>query len=261
VTSGDGPLKGGERSQVTREGSVVYRRAGPWTPAVHSLLRHLDAVGFAGAPRVVDDGARNRRESLTFIEGEVVHPHAWTDEAVTAVGRLLRALHDATATFRAPTGSVWQSWFVRDTGRTSIIGHGEPAPWNIVARQGLPVAFIDWEFAGPVDRIDEVAHCAWLNCQLHDDDVAALNNLPPAHDRIRQLGLLVDGYGLDQDERIGFVDRMIEFAMRACAHEAIEADITPASTDVGRLWALAWRARSAAWMIRYKRELNAAVSG
>jgi len=259
VVSPDGPLHGGSRSGAFRQGAIVYRSAGPWTPAVQGLLRHLEAVGFDGAPRVVGDGTKDGREVLTFIEGEIVHPLAWNDDGVAAVGRLLRQLHAAAATFRAPPGAIWQPWFVRDEGSSSIIGHGEPAPWNIVARDLLPVAFVDWEFAGPVDRLDEVAHAAWLNCQLHDDDIAVMHELPSVEERARQLRAFVDGYGLDASERIGFVERMIHFAVRACAHEAIDAHVTPNSTDPAPLWALAWRARSAAWMIRHESILHAAL--
>src|SRR5689334_24227154 len=91
------------RSDVRRVGDVVHRAAGPWSPAVHALLRHLEAANFAGAPRVVgggfdDDG----REVLTFIPGDFVHPRAWSDAGITAVGQLLRQLHDAGAGFEPP---------------------------------------------------------------------------------------------------------------------------------------------------------------
>src|SRR4051812_24933497 len=35
---------------------AVHKTAGPWTPAVFALLRHLEAAAFAGAQRVVGDG-------------------------------------------------------------------------------------------------------------------------------------------------------------------------------------------------------------
>ena len=41
---------------VHRRGDVVIRDAGPWTPAVHALLRHLEDTGFAAAPRLVGSG-------------------------------------------------------------------------------------------------------------------------------------------------------------------------------------------------------------
>jgi hypothetical protein len=49
------PLSGGNVSQgVVRVGDTVRRPAGPHTPAVHALLSHLHAVGFAGAWAFVD---------------------------------------------------------------------------------------------------------------------------------------------------------------------------------------------------------------
>ena len=34
-------------------GDTVRRPAGPWTPAVHALLHHLEAAGFEAAPRAL----------------------------------------------------------------------------------------------------------------------------------------------------------------------------------------------------------------
>jgi thiamine kinase-like enzyme len=60
------------------------------------------------------------------------------------------------------------------------MGHCDVAPWNIVARAGMPVALIDWEFAGPVDPLVELAQACWLNAKLHDDIVAEREGLPLA---------------------------------------------------------------------------------
>ncbi len=43
-THGDVRLSGGGRTAVHLRGDVVVRETGPWTPAVHALLRHLEAV-------------------------------------------------------------------------------------------------------------------------------------------------------------------------------------------------------------------------
>jgi hypothetical protein len=68
-------LTGGGRSAVHRQGDAVIRDAGPWTPAVFALLRHLEKAVFAGAPRLVGTGLDIRgRETLTFIEGEFTQP-------------------------------------------------------------------------------------------------------------------------------------------------------------------------------------------
>jgi hypothetical protein len=51
-------LAGGGRTEVYRRGDIVIRKSGPWTPAVHALLRHLERVGFVAAPRLVDPAGR-----------------------------------------------------------------------------------------------------------------------------------------------------------------------------------------------------------
>jgi hypothetical protein len=135
------------------------------------------------------------------------------------------------------------------------IGHCDTGPWHIVAR-GLPVAFIDWTLAGPTDRRDEVAATGWWNAQLHDDDIAEANHRADAVTRGAQLRQFLDGYGLPAAEGAGLVTHMIEFAIRDCAWEAIRAQVTPESTDPTPLWALAWRARAAAWRFATDRPCN-----
>ena len=148
-------LTGGGRTAVSQRGEVVFREAGPWAASVHALLRHLENVGFDASPRVVGSGFDAQgREALTYIEGEIVHPAPWDEDAIVAIGQMIRELHDATASFRVPEDAVWRPWFGRDVGGPRrIIGHCDAAPWNIVARGGQPVALIDWEVAGPVDRL------------------------------------------------------------------------------------------------------------
>jgi hypothetical protein len=97
-----------------------------------------------------------------------------------------------------------------------------------VARDGLPVALIDWDTAGPTGRLDKIAATGWWNAQLVDDDVAERNALPPAAARARQLRWFLDGYRLPAADRDGLVTRMIEYAIRDCAAEAIQAGVTPA---------------------------------
>jgi hypothetical protein len=232
-----------------------------------ALLQHLQHVGFEAAPRPVGDGfAVDRREQLIFIEGVSPQPHAWSDDAMWQIGHLLRRLHDATASFATPTDAVWAPWFARALpGRNPVISHGDLGPWNILARDGMPIAFIDWENAGPVDALWELAHAAWLNAQLHDDDVAALNQLPSPEDRARQLSLIVDGYGLDHADRAGFVDRMIELAIRSARQEAIDYNIAPGTPSPVAdgfpvLWSITWRARAAAWMIDHRTHLEHALT-
>jgi hypothetical protein len=256
-------LRGGGRTTVHRRGSLVIRDTGPWTPTVHSLLRHLEAAGFTAAPRLVGSGLdQDGREVLTFIDGEFTQPGPWSLDAAAALGALLRDLHHATRTFRPPVDAVWLPWHGRGLGSPEkVIGHCDVAPWNIVARDGMPVALIDWETAGPVDPLVELAQLCWLNAKLHDDIVTDREHLPPLADRARQLAAIVDGYGLAASQRRGFLDLIIQFAICDTAWEADDAAIAPdTTTHPIALWAMAWRARSAAWMIRNRRTLEAALA-
>jgi hypothetical protein len=101
----------------------------------------------------------------------------------------------------------------------------------------------------------------WLNAKLHDDIVAALEGLPPVTDRARQLAAIVAAYGLSARQRRGFFDRIVEFAVSDTAAEADQAAVTPELTaHPVALWAMAWRARSAAWLLRNRRPLEAALT-
>lgn len=253
-------LEGGGRTLVTRRSDVVFREAKPWTVSVHLLLRHLEDAGFAESPRIAGSGFDERgRETLTHIDGELVHPAPWSDEALIRVGQITRRLHDTTASFLPPVDAIWQSWFLRELGGgRRVIGHGDIAPWNTLTRAGMPIALIDWEYAGPLDPMAELARVCWLFPQLHDDDVAERVGLPPLETRVRQLRLLADAYGVSRAQRHGLFERMVEVAVCETAEEAREANVTPGSQ--GPLWGLAWKARAAAWMLRHRLPIERALA-
>lgn len=141
-----------------------------------------------------------------------------------------------------------------------MIGHCDTGSWNIVCRSGLPVALIDWEVAGPV-RVDiELAQACWLNAQLYDDDIAERVGLGSASTRAHQVRMLLDGYGLSRKQRGGFVDKLVMFAVHDAAEQAKEAVVTPETTEARPLWAITWRTRSASWMLRHRRVLEAALA-
>lgn len=94
------PLQGGDVTDgVVRVGDTVRRPASTSTPAVHALLRHLEAAGFDGAPRVVGmDGLG--REILTYLPGTTgLRLESVSDEALAGLALLVRRFHDATAGF------------------------------------------------------------------------------------------------------------------------------------------------------------------
>jgi hypothetical protein len=96
------PLAGGDVTEgVVRVGDTVRRPVGPHSQLVHSLLAHLESVGFDGAPRFLGID-RSGREVLSYIHGEVAgrpRPPWIADETrLASVGRLVRAYDDAALT-------------------------------------------------------------------------------------------------------------------------------------------------------------------
>jgi len=144
---------------------------GPWSPAVHEYLRHLESAGFDGAPRVL--AVDGDREVLTFLPGEVAADPAWqpghghrlpaytrTTAALRAAARLLRRLHDASARF-SPVSTGYRL-HPHGPAPGEVICHGDLGPWNTVYRDGLPVGFIDWDSAGPASPLTDLAAAAWV---------------------------------------------------------------------------------------------------
>ncbi len=261
------PLPGGWQTEVIRDGNIVRRASKPQSATVIALLQHLADAGYDAAPRPVDGGfGPDGREQLSYVEGESPQPAPWSDDAAHEVGRLLRQLHTVTASFSVPADAIWAPWFARSmSSERLVIGHGDLGPWNILAIDRRPTGFIDWDNAGPVDAVVELAQVAWLNVQLHDDDVGALNDLAPPAARARQLAVLLDGYGLASPDREGFVDTMIEFALRSARQEAIDFQVgpdaaSPAPDGFPLLWAVTWRTRAAAWMLDHRSALQHAIT-
>ena len=203
MTEQVGMMPGGRTAGAVRRGEVVVRPGGPWSPAVHAVLRHLEDVGFAGAPRVVgvDDQGR---EVLSYLPGRTVGVRLpWPDwvhseAALDQVGGWLRRLHDATSSFVPPEGSTWfagQSW---QPGL--IIGHHDAAPYNAVwtDTDGL-VGFVDWDTAGPSSRELDLAFTALTWVPLQPLQVVEPRGFTAAADRGGRLHRLLDAYGYTGD--------------------------------------------------------------
>lgn len=193
------PLAGGFVNSVTKIGDTVHRTAGPWTPAVHALLHHLEQQGFAESPRVL--GIDNKgREVLTYLPGETVPWVNWPNEIVSddgpvVLGRLLRCYHDAVRSFQPPPGTVWRNPLAVEGGE--LIRHGDFSPFNTTWLNGGVVGVIDWDFAQPGRAIDDLAYLAWQLVPLQNDGRAREYGLPDGFDRFARLGVLCDAYGGD----------------------------------------------------------------
>jgi Ser/Thr protein kinase RdoA (MazF antagonist) len=178
------PLGGGRLTPgVVKVGGTVRRPASPASPFAAMLLSHLASAGFDGAPRYVGEDALGR-EILTFVPGDV--PAKWrafADEQVAQAGMLLRRIHEASRDFAERLGGG------------EVVCHHDPGPNNTVFRDGLPVAFIDFEFAAVGDPLEDVGYMAWSWCISSKPT----RGLPT--EQAHQVRVLADAYGLSADQR------------------------------------------------------------
>ncbi|MFC0865333.1 phosphotransferase [Sphaerimonospora cavernae] len=200
------PLHGGDVTEgVVRVGDTVRRPMRASSPSVHALLRHLEAAGFDGAPRVLGTDELGR-EILTFVEGRVptrpLPGYAAADETLAELARLLRRLHDAAASFVPPAGAVWEIGSAPDDA-PELIGHCDVTPQNVVFREAaepVPYALIDFDLARPTTRLFDVLitmrHWAPIDDPIDRDPLLRTADVGP------RLRLFCDAYGLARRDRL-----------------------------------------------------------
>jgi Ser/Thr protein kinase RdoA (MazF antagonist) len=177
-------LEGGSVGGATLRGDTVRRRVGPWTPAVHALLRHLEGR-LPNVPRVlgIDEWGR---EVLTYLPGTQADHESGTvtSQRVAAMAQWLRALHSATADFDHP--GPWRVW---PEPAPRVIGHNDLAFWNVVFDGDALVGVFDWDLAGPTTPLSELAFLAWNTVPLWEDAGTGRT--------LDILSAIAEGYGAD----------------------------------------------------------------
>lgn len=200
----DGQIGRGSVNTVQRQGDVIVRPTGPWSPAIHDLLKHLARVGFPYAPRLVGVDLDGKKEYLTYIHGEVAM-RPWPDYLRTCsgleqIGTMLRKYHDCVSDFKPQSNSSWRDPEVVWVDGM-IVRHGDLGPWNIVWESGRLMGLIDWDMAEPGYPLDDLAQAAWCCIPLRpkercNDAGIDINDLQ------NRLDCLCGSYGIDSQKVI-----------------------------------------------------------
>lgn len=268
----DGPVTvlpaGDVTDGVVQVGETVRRPRQPTSRAVAAYLLHLRAAGFRGAPVFLgtDTGGR---DVLEHLPGEVAgqEPERWAadDALLPTIGTLLRDLHAAAQGFEAPGDAVW---FLDEhpdpperaaaLGPTTLVGHNDVTPQNVVVRAGRAVGLIDFDLAGPTTPLRDV-----LNACLHWAPLAASADRPISLadcDAPARCRLLADGYGLVRVDRERFVDVAVTSAQVGWHRMREAAELR------GGGWARMWDEgvgdvirRREGWIERHRDALNHAL--
>lgn len=194
---------------IVRIGNTVRRPVRPFSPTVHAFLSHLHSQGFVDAPvpMGVDE---HGREVLSYVPGraatEPLDVELAGDDVLVALARLVRRLDDAAEGWTPPQSATWGS--VPGSGAAGVVplfdapalvGHRDFFPGNVVVRDGVPAAVIDFDLAGPTTRVCEVANALYWWAPLLDpvDRAPAFVHLDISH----RVSVFVDAYGLDDAAR------------------------------------------------------------
>ena len=252
------PLSGGNvNEQVVKVGDTVRRAQSKHSANVHRLLRHLETAEFPHSPRFlgIDDKGR---ETLSFIAGSTDFPTSlWSNPQVPVVAtKMLREFHDATVGLSVdPDG--W-AYAYPDTTRREVICHNDFAPYNMVFRDCLPVAIIDFDLAGPGPRLRDLAYLTYwlapLSFSTGDMKAASEAELSAGCSRLRSMCAT---YGtMDYD---GLLNMVAEVLVHMASHDAAQRMIGDAAAqrlaDGGHF--VHWKHEANAFEIHRGRVLNA----
>ena len=255
MRSQDGVSLGGNLNDAVRVGDTVRRTTGPWTPAVHALLRFLEERDFP-APRVrgIDDRGR---EILDYLEGDAhsgtlvpLPDHVMALEHLVAAARLLRRYHDLVRDFRPPPNSRWR--LVAPT-RHEIIAHNDWTPWNALFRESGLALMLDWDLAGPASEMWGVANSALAWVPLYRSDARW-----PIEDRVRRLRAFVNAYGLeDRGELLPTARLFIEHVATFVGDEARRGD--PGMQRLVAMGVHRMAEHDVPWLEEHRAELESAL--
>ena len=154
------PMDSGETPGVVKIGSTIRRPVTEFSHTIHTLFQYLEEKGFDASPRFLGIDDRGR-EVLSFIEGESGQfgspAHNWSDESLVAAFQLLRRYHDATTGFRPPSDAAWRME-VNLHQPIDVVSHNDFSPYNCIFQNFLPTGIIDFDYACPGGRLQDVAY-------------------------------------------------------------------------------------------------------
>jgi len=129
-------------------------------------------------------------------------------------------------------GLTWNDGLADPAGGT-LVCHNDVELSNVVFRDGIAVALIDFEFAAPGRPVYDLAQLARLCVPIDDDFDQARLGWRPA-DRSARLRLVADAYGLDRDGRAELLTAMNDAIDRIEA--AVRRSVDAGDPNSVELW-------------------------
>lgn len=239
-TDDEEPLAVDGVTHVVRVGDTVRRPARPFTATVQGYLEHLHSRGFTDAPTPLGYDEQGR-EVLSYVPGEVpLEPLPdWATEphVLVALARLVRRLHDAARDWTPPPHAVWGSipgahpaGVVPLFDVPELVSHQDYCPGNVVFRDRLPAALIDFDLARPTTRVADAVNAMYWWIPLLDP----IDRPPPlVHaDAAERMRLFADAYRMDAAQRA----EVVSVAVRRAANASLTMQAAAEADPVFRRW-------------------------
>jgi hypothetical protein len=259
LLTGDGVTQG-----IVRIGDTVRRPLRPFSLTVQAYLAHLRDAGFTGAPLPLGIDEQGR-EVLSFVPGDVprnpLPPETAGDDVLIALAQLIRALHEASTGWVPPPDAVWGGTPANAgqiTEQAELVSHRDYYPGNVVFRDGLPVALIDFDLAMPTTRLYDIANALWYWAPLRDprDRAPAFADADIPH----RIAVFADAYGMTARHRAELAPFAVDVARRYHEDSRASAELDPVYRKLWEAGAKDELPRAEAWLRRAAPAITARLS-
>lgn len=195
-------LEGGSVNTVAFKDNIVRRKLTETSPAIHQLLKYLEAKNLADVPRLID--CDENYEYLTYISGKPIF-RPWgdaikEDRFLASAGKWLKDYHRVVADFRLQ-GDAKFNWGVTRPEPEMIVCHGDLGPWNCIQHDGEFKGIIDWDLARYGYAIDDVAEFAFTFIPICPHSSEAIAQISDT-DKSRRLAVFCEAYQNSQPDEI-----------------------------------------------------------
>ena len=109
--------------------------------------------------------------------------------------------------------------------RAELVSHRDYYPGNVVFRDGLPVALIDFDLAMPTTRLYDIANALWYWAPLRDprDRAPAFADADIPH----RVAVFADAYGMTARHRAELAPFAVDMARRYHEDSRASAELDP----------------------------------
>ncbi|EGQ8181378.1 TPA: phosphotransferase [Vibrio parahaemolyticus] len=202
-------LSGGRESAIYRDGEVVYRPLQSWSSTIHLILKHLERKKVNESPRFL--GVNQDQEILSFVAGNTYnYPLVGaiaTNEALISAGKLLRKIHDSTASLLEQLDVNAHRWMLDPREPFEVICHGDFTPYNVALLENTVVGVFDFDTALPAPRIWDLAYSVYCWSPFKTDSNDKLDTIA---EQVARAKLFCDSYGATESEREQLADAMVQ---------------------------------------------------